>query len=134
MTPTLTAAPVTDYAIIVDRSDNVAVVKQETAAGLELLLTNGRVVRVNAVVPPGHRFATRAIPAGEYVLQYGQPIGTSLGIECGDAITSEKMSNDVPLIRDLPGDLHTSAPDYVPENERATFNGFRRRDGRVQGP
>src|SRR5437588_9770289 len=131
MTPTLTATPVTDYAIIVDRSDNVAVVKQETAAGLELLLTNGRVVRVNAVVPPGHRFATRAIPAGEYVLQYGQPIGTSLGIECGDAITGEKMSNDVPVIRDLPRDLHTPAPDYFAEKERATFMGFRRPDGRV---
>src|SRR5437660_9718522 len=131
MTPTLTAEPVTDYAIIVDRSDNVAVVKQEMAAGLELLLTNGRVVRVNAAVPPGHRFATRKIPAGEYVLQYGQPIGTSLGIECGDAITRENLSNDVPVIRDLRAGLHTAAPDYLPEKERATFMGFRRDDGRV---
>src|SRR5437660_10446234 len=130
MTPTLTAAPVTDYAIIVDRSDNVAVVKQETAPGLELLLTNGRVVRVNAAVPPGHRFATRAIPTGEYVLQYGQPIGTSLGIECGDAITRENMSNDVPVIRELRAGLHTAAPDYIPERERAAFMGFRRDDGR----
>ena len=77
MTPTLIAAPITEYAIIVDGNDNVAVVKNETAAGLELLLPDGHAVHVNAVVPPGHRFATRTIPAGEYVLQYGQPIGTS---------------------------------------------------------
>jgi len=131
MTPTLIAAPITEYAIIVDGNDNVAVVKNETAAGLELLLPDGHAVHVNAVVPPGHRFATRTIPAGEYVLQYGQPIGTSLGIECGDAITRENLSNDVPVIRDLRAGLHTAAPDYLPEKERATFMGFRRDDGRV---
>src|SRR5712691_4453507 len=113
MTPTLTAAPVTDYAIIVDAKDNVAVVKRETREGLELLLPDGRQMKVNAAVMPGHRFATRAIPAGEYVLQYGQPIGTSLGIECGNAITRENMSKDVPVIRDLPEDLHTPGPEYL---------------------
>src|SRR5438132_1759966 len=131
MTLTLAAAPITDYAIIVDPRDNVAIVKKETMAGLELSLPGGREMRVNSTVPSGHRFATRTIPAGEFVLQYGQPIGTSLGIECGDAITHENMSDDVPVIRDLPEDLHTPAPDYVPEYERATFTGFRRRDGRV---
>jgi altronate hydrolase len=131
MTPTMTAAPIADYAIIVDQADNVAVVKKETIEGLELLLPEGREVRVNAVVPPGHRFATRAIRAGEYVLQYGQPIGTSLGIESGDWITRENMSNDVPVVRDLPADLQTPAPDYLPPKERARFMGFRRPDGRV---
>ena len=131
MTTTLTAAPVTEYAIIVNPRDNVAIVKRETTPRLELVLPEGREMRVNSVVPPGHRFATRTIPVGEFVLQYGQPIGTSLGIECGQPITHENMSDDVPVIRDLPEDLHTPAPDYVPEYERATFTGFRRRDGRV---
>src|SRR3989440_5458630 len=131
MTPTLTAAPVSDYAIVVNPSDNVAVVKQQTFEGLELLLTDGREVRVSAVVPPGHRFATRAIPSGDFVLQYGHPIGTSLGIECGEAITRENMSNEVPVIRELPQDLHTAAPDYLPPEARGTFLGFRRPDGRV---
>src|SRR5881628_999567 len=131
MTLKLAMAPVTDYAIIVDRTDNVAIVKKETTAGLELSLSEGRKMRVNSVVAPGHRFATRTIPVGEFVLQYGQPIGTSLGIECGDAITHENMSDDVPLIRDLPEDLRTAAPEYFSDSERATFMGFRRPDGRV---
>src|SRR5256714_5010778 len=131
MSTILTAAPITDYAIIVDARDNVAVVKTETCAGLEVGLPDGSEMRVNAAVPPGHRFATRAIPAGEFVLQYGQPIGTSLGIECGDWITRENMSNDVPVIRDLPNDLYTPAPDYFGEDQRATFQGFCRPDGRV---
>ena len=131
MFKTLPATPVSDYAIIVDPKDNVAVVKKETAPGLELSLFDGREVCVRAVVAPGHRFATREIPAGEFVLQYGQPIGTSLGIEAGAPINHENMSNDVPIIRDLPTDLHTAPPDYLSQNERATFMGFRRPDGRV---
>src|SRR5436190_6075511 len=131
MNLTLTAPPISDYAIIVDSRDNVAVVKRETAEGLELSLPDGREVCVNEVVAPGHRFATRPIPAGDYVLQYGQPIGTSQGIECGDGITRDNMSNDVPVVRDLPEDLHTPAPDYLAVDERATFAGFRRADGRV---
>ena len=47
MTLTLTAAPITDYAIIVDPRDNVAIVKKETMAGLELSLPGGREMRVN---------------------------------------------------------------------------------------
>ncbi len=123
--------PVSDYAIIVDAQDNVAVVKKETAAGIFLTLPGDGIVRLKSAVPPGHRFATREIAAGDYVYQYGQPIGTSLGIAAGDWITHENMSNDVPVVRDLPEDLHTTAPDYFPFEERETFMGFRRPDGRV---
>ena len=123
--------PIGDYAIIVDSSDNLAVVKEPTAPGLEVALPSGRVVRVNDTVQPGHRFATRDIPAGEFVLQYGHPIGTSLGIRAGDLISHANMSDEVPIVRDLPADLSTPAPDYIPEPLRATFQGFRRPDGRV---
>src|SRR6266508_5634360 len=41
------------------------------------------------------------------------------------------MSNEVPVIRELPKDLFTPAPDYFREDQRATFQGFRRPDGRV---
>jgi altronate hydrolase len=125
------AAPISEYAIIVDPRDNLAVVKRETQPGLEVTLPNGKVVCVTARVPPGHRFSTRDIPPGEFVLQYGQPIGTSLGIKEGDYISHDNMSNDVPVVRDLPEDLYTPPPDYIPVSERATFMGFRRPDGRV---
>ena len=122
---------ISEYAIIVDQNDNVAVVKKETFADLEVVLPNGQLVTVRDVVPPGHRFATREIPPGEFVRQFGQPIGTSLGIRRGEQITHGNMSNDVPIIRDLPETLHTPAPDYFPEAERRTFMGHRRPDGRV---
>ena len=120
-----------DYAIIVDPRDNVAVVKTETWPGLDLVLPDERIVRVMAVVSPGHRFAIRDIPRGEYVLQYGQPIGTSLGVKEGDLVSHQNMDDAVPIVRDLPEDLCTPAPEYISEDQRATFMGFRRRDGRV---
>jgi altronate hydrolase len=124
-------SPISEYAIIIGPDDNVAVVKKETFTGLEVLLPNGSVVKLQHVVPAGHRFATRDIPAGDFVTQFGQPIGTSLGITRGEQITPDNMSNEVPLIRELPESLHTPPPDYFAENERRTFMGFRRRDGRV---
>ena len=130
-TETSNAAQISEYAIIVNPNDNVAVVKTATVPGLGIVLPNGASVELRDAVPPGHRFATRDIPAGEFVLQFGQPIGTSLGIKGGDQITHANMSNDVPLVRELPEDLHTPPPDYIPEPERATFMGHRRRDGRV---
>ena len=128
---TTQARPLSAYAIVVDPKDNLAVVKEPTTPGLEVTLSSGRVIRLRSSVPPGHRFATRDIPEGEFVLQYGQPIGTSLGIREGEYISHANMTDEVPVVRDLPEDLRTPPPDYTPERERATFMGFRRPDGRT---
>lgn len=130
-TPTQTAVPISDFAIIVNEKDNVAVVKNETNEGLMVQLPDGGTVTLRSIVPPGHRFATRKIPKGAFVLQYGQPIGTSLGIEKGEWISHDNMTDDVPVVRDLSEDLHNPAPDYFAAEDIATFRGFRRPDGRV---
>jgi altronate hydrolase len=128
---TQTAPPISDYAIIVNVDDNVAVVKNETAPGLAVSLPDGDTVILSGKVLPGHRFATRDIPAGDFVRQYGQPIGTSLGIEKGEWISHDNMSDDVPVVRHLPENITNPAPVYFPAEEVATFMGFRRPDGRV---
>src|SRR6185437_16735585 len=110
-TPT---ASLSEFAIVVNPQDNVAVVKKATAPGLELVLPDQSVVEIRSEIPPGHRFATRDIPAGDFVLQFGQPIGTSLGVRQGEQITHDNMSDDVPIVRELPQDLHTAPPDYLP--------------------
>jgi altronate hydrolase len=127
-TPT---ASLSEFAIVVDPKDNVAVVKKATTPGLELLLADQSVLEIRGEVPPGHRFSTRDIPAGDFVLQFGQPIGTSLGIKRGEQITHDNMTDEVPLVRELPEDLHTAPPDYLPVDERGTFLGYRRPNGRV---
>jgi altronate hydrolase len=125
------ASLLSDFAIVVDPKDNVAVVKTATTPGLELVLPNGSLLEIQGTIPPGHRFATKDIPAGEFVLQFGQPIGTSLGINPGEQITHDNMTDEVPIVRNLPEDLHTPPPDYFPLDQRATFMGYRRPDGRV---
>src|ERR1044072_3984003 len=116
---------------VVDPKDNVAVVKKATSAGLEVLLPDESVIEILGEIPPGHRFATSDIAAGQFVLQFGQPIGTSLGIKRGEQITHDNMTDDVPIVRELPENLHTASPDYLPVSERATFMGYRRPDGRA---
>jgi altronate hydrolase len=126
---TTTASAISDYAIIVNPKDNVAVVKAQTAKDLSVVLPDKHIVTLLSEVPLGHRFATRDIQAGDFVLQYGQPIGTSLGIRKGEIVTHQNMSNDVPIVRDLPEDLRTPAPYYF--SEIPTFEGYRRTNGRV---
>ena len=125
------AVPISEYAIIVNPNDNVAVVKNETRSGLVVSLPGDGYVTLTEAVSPGHRFAISDIPSGEFVRQYGQPIGTSLGIEAGSWITHDNMTDDVPVIRDLPDDLENPAPEYFPKDQIGTFMGFRRADGRV---
>ena len=125
------ASLLSEFGIVVDPKDNVAVVKNATTPGLELLLPNGSSLEVRNAISPGHRFATQDIPAGEFVLQFGQPIGTSLGIRSGEQITHDNMTDDVPIVRNLPEDLHAPTTDYFPLDQRATFMGYRRPDGRV---
>ena len=123
--------PLAQCAVIVSAKDNVAVVKNGLAAGDVVTFPDGSAVTLRGEVTPGHRFATRAIPVGTFVLQYGQPIGTSKGIAVGDPITPANMGNEVPVVRDLPATLSNTAPDYVPAAQRATFRGFRRENGKV---
>jgi altronate hydrolase len=132
MSPTTpsAAAPLSAFAIRVDDRDNVAVAKVAVPAGTRVEC-DGLVVEVTDPVTPGHRFALEPIDAGAFVLQYGQPIGTSTGIAAGALISHANMSNDVPVVRDLDPALRTPPPDYVDASARATFMGYRRPDGRV---
>jgi len=124
-----TARPLTAVAVRVSPEDNVAVVKTTLTAGDVVELEDGGTITITGQVTPGHRFATRAVPEGELVLQYGSPIGTSCGIAVGDPVTHDNMSNDVPLVREVPDDLSNPAPEYAAEP--GTFLGYERPDGRV---
>jgi arabinonate dehydratase len=123
-------APLQSVAILVHSDDNVAVVREAIAAGTQVTVPHGEVIQVAAAVEPGHRFALRDIAKGAYVLQYGQPIGTSLGIASGQPVTHDNMSDHVPTIRETPANLATAPPDYIPADQRRRFMGFRRADGR----
>jgi altronate hydrolase len=123
--------PIADFAVVVHPDDNVAVVKASLSAGMSLALASGETFNTQAAIAPGHRCAIRDIPAEAYVIQYGQPIGRSLGIQCGEQVTHANMNDEVPVIRSVSADLWNAPPQYFPESQRQTFMGFRRPDGRI---
>jgi altronate hydrolase len=120
-----------DVAVVVDpERDNVAVVKEDVAAGTTLTRPGHAPITVHGDVYPGHRFAIRAVPAGEWVRQYGQPFAVSRGLAPGDPINNETVENVVPRVD--AENIVLKTPVLPPwEGPVPTFQGFRRPDGRA---
>src|SRR5277367_744292 len=99
--------------------------------GLIVHLDDTRDIEILEEITTGNRFAICDIPVDQLVLQYGQPIGTSKGISIGQAVTHANMSDDVPIIREIQETLSTAKAEPIPEDQRSTFLGFRRKNGRT---
>ena len=118
--------PDSDSLLVLDAADNVAVARRalhrgESADGAE----------VRGDIPKGHKIARVPVAAGQPVIKYGQPIGEAAAdIQPGDHVHTHNLAcraaeQDPQLCaarRETP---------MLPENERETFMGFRRPDGRA---
>ncbi|MGE8320498.1 MAG: UxaA family hydrolase, partial [Comamonas sp.] len=109
-------------------NDNVFVTKTALALGQEI---PGLGVRTRAQVPAGHKIAARRIAAGEQVKKYDTVIGVATReLEPGDYVHSHNLQL-VDYYRDPAFGADVRPVDYVPEDQRASFQGFVRADGRV---
>jgi altronate hydrolase len=107
-------------------ADNVVVAARALAAGTAL---DG--VTLRADVPSGHKVAVAEIPAGEPVRKYNQIIGFATeAIAVGDHVHTHNVAFQA-FERDYAVGADVTPTQYVPESERATFQGIRRPDGRV---
>lgn len=125
-----TALPPPPRTVRLSPDDNVVV-------AVDAILPGAAVegVTASARVPKGHKIATAAIPEGAPIRKFGQVIGfASRGIAPGEWVHEHNVG-----LGEAKGDF---ARDYrfaeaaretamVPEAERATFQGYRRADGRV---
>ncbi|TAM56393.1 altronate dehydratase [bacterium] len=113
--------------IVLNPSDNVAVARRSLAPGDDA----GAGLVAQAAVPQGHKIALRAIARGEAVRKYGQVIGyAQRDIEPGEHVHVDNVEmGEVAL--DYAPCVDASAPTFVPEGERAAFEGYLRADGRV---
>ncbi|HYE45268.1 MAG TPA: altronate dehydratase family protein [Caulobacter sp.] len=106
-------------------ADDVAIALTELAAGTAV--EPG--LRAAAAIPEGHKLAVRAVAAGRPVRRYGQVIGLAArDIAPGDWVHEHNLA-----MTDQPRDAEVGAdanPLPAPA-ARATFEGFRRPDGRV---
>jgi len=109
-------------------NDNVLIAREPIALGQQLPEFG---LRMRAQVPAGHKIAARDIAAGEPVRKYDTVIGAAMrDISAGEHVHSHNIEL-IDFDRD-PGFCEDVRPvDYVPEDQRATFMGIVRPDGRV---
>jgi altronate hydrolase len=123
----MASTSLSEVALRLRPEDNVAVVKRNTAAGVELKLAD-RVIKVTNSIAIGHKIALSAIRKGEAVYKYGQVIGfAAQDIQPGEHVhvhnvNAETFARDYAFCRECP-----PAP---PRPERRHFMGYDRGDGR----
>lgn len=109
-------------------NDNVSIARRTIGMGQYLEELEG-CSRVQ--VPAGHKLANQRIEAGQFIKKYDTVIGVAnRDIACGDHVHTHNLDL-VEYERD-PGFCQDVRPvDYVAKEDRATFNGIVRSDGRV---
>lgn len=128
-----------DQALILLREeDDVAVARRPLKTGTALI-TDGKPIILQMDIPAGHKVAVQPLSEGSPVKKYGQIIGYALSqINVGDKVHTSNLgfgkgqgegdgalslaveySTDVPVVQ------------FTPEEQRRTFPGFVRKDGRV---
>ena len=108
--------------------DNVVVARVDILSGTEL---PGESVTALDVVPAGHKIATRPIAAGEPVRKYDQIIGfASEPVEAGAHVHVHNCAMG-DFERDYAIGQEMKPVDFVPEGNRASFQGYLRANGRV---
>jgi altronate hydrolase len=116
--------------------DDVAIARRDLQAGGSYELQGGERVTLQDHILSGHKLALRQISAGEAVLRYGQVIGfASRRILPGEHVHTHNLGLDGDFDRQgtergVDGTVARSA-EILPEDERRTFLGYRREDGRV---
>ncbi|MFT6772899.1 MAG: altronate hydrolase [Paracoccaceae bacterium] len=124
MTATLAKSPV----IRLDTADNVVVARVEIAAGT--VIPSESLTTLHDV-PLGHKIATRPIAKGEAIRKYD----TVIGFAGADLAPGTWLHSHNVLMSDFQKD-YRYGEDYMetpllPPDQRATFMGFHRADGRV---
>lgn len=127
-----TTAPIADLAAVTIRlrpDDNVVLTTSDLEPGTYRF--DGGSLELTTAVPRGHKIATRAIAENEPVLKYGQVIGFAhVPIAPGAHVHTHNCDYRT-FERSAQAGVDTRPTVYVPEAERATFQGIRRPDGRT---
>jgi len=110
----------------IDPRDDVAVALAPLAKGEPV----AEGVTAAADIPAGHKVALRALAAGEEVRKYGWPIGhATAAIAPGEHVHSHNLATGLSGLQDYA--YAPAAPEPVTPATGATFQGYRRKDGRV---
>ena len=109
--------------LILNSADDVAIALDDIAVGET---PEGLAAPARADIATGHKIARHAVEEGGLVRRYGQVIGRAkAAIAVGDHV---HVHNPAAKPLALSYEYSTAVPevDYVPEAQRATFQGFKR--------
>ena len=119
---------ITGSAIKLNSADNVAVALSEIKAGTNLLGTN---ITTREIVPPGYKVAICDISQGDPIKKYD----VTVGFAKSDIVAGTMLHNHNIEFREFDRDYayakHYQPVEKFPEDSRATFQGFKRADGRA---
>ena len=116
----------TSLTIRLHPNDDVVIARQQLVSGTALLDEN---VKVSGLVPPGHKVATHAIPAGAPVKRYNQIIGfAKRAIAPGEHVHLQNLAMGE-FARDYAFGAEAKPTQFV--DPPASFMGIVRADGRV---
>lgn len=122
--------PLADVAVRLHPIDPLAVARTWLPAGRQLETPNG-IVTTRQPIPPGHKVALSAIHLGDAVRRYGQIIGfAKQDIAPGDHIHTHNLGVQ-DFTREYEFGTNIVPVDFVPPEQRRTFMGYLRSDGRV---
>ena len=121
-----------DVAVLLHPADDVAIAKQPLLPRTVLRAADGE-VRVEQMIPTGHKVALRDVPKDDPIRRYGQIIGFATpDVRAGAHVHSHNLAvGEGGLKLDYAFGAEYQPVEFVPEAERRTFMGFRRTDGRV---
>ncbi len=127
--------PLPDVALHLHVDDNVAIAKEVLLPGAILAVAvpghaSAQIV-LRQLIPGGHKFAVQQIACGAPVRRYGQVIGfASQTIRPGEHVHTHNLSVGH-LAREYAFGVDARPVTAVPAEERRTFKGYQRADGRV---
>ncbi len=114
--------------IRLDARDNVVVARADIPTGVSVLEEN---ITILEPVPAGHKIATVHIKKGEPILKYN----TIIGFAAEDLVPGTRLHKHniefQAYDRDYAFSKDYEPVEYIPESERATFQGIVREDGKV---
>jgi altronate hydrolase len=116
--------------LLLREGDDVGVVVRPVKQG-EVVAVNGNEVRAAQDIPAGHKVALHSVEPDQPVRKYGQVIGfATKPIGAGEHVHVQNLG--VKKLA-LEYEYSTAVPkvDYYPDGQRATFQGFKRPDGKV---
>lgn len=130
VSPVSGRAALEHMAIQLHPEDDVAIARVPLAPRL-VLDTGKGTITLRQVVPVGHKVALCVRAVGEPVHRYGQIIGFATApIEPGDHVHTHNLAVGA-FQRDYAFGQNVRPVAYVPPEQRRTFEGYRRADGRA---